>query len=140
MKPFNVGDKVWSFQHGESVVDEIDMKSLHPVIVSKDEYRQDGKWQGNNKYPTLYHLEDAKRLFPYFFQEGAVVTNVNGHTGLEKKKKLLAPAMVGYKGELHLTYHLYSSEEHANSNNERDYLVVIWPAIPNADGFYEVDE
>ena len=58
-----------------------------------------------------------------------------------KKKVLLAPALRVYDdGDYGICSSLYSSESQAKKDCVGATDQVIWPAIPNADGFYEVEE
>lgn len=68
MKPFEVGDKVWSFQKGDCVVQEIVEQGVYPLLAGNRRYTKEGKSYFEDKYQLLYHLEDAKRLFPSFFE------------------------------------------------------------------------
>ncbi len=57
----------------------------------------------------------------------------------EPKKKLFAPAVVtNHEGIYYLSAYFYESEQQAKDTLWANF--VQWPAIPNKDGFYEVDE
>jgi len=81
-------------------------------------------------------------------KEGEELENLDvffGHVEFElyekpKKPKLSAPAFVKGFNSSHwlLTEALYTSLEEAKIDCVLD--VVIWPAIPNKDGYYEVPE
>jgi hypothetical protein len=66
---------------------------------------------------------------------GGTVVKLTGE--LPKKPKLLAPALINVCGSLGVSSTLYSSEEEARE--ELHDMVVAWPAVPNADGFYSVE-
>jgi hypothetical protein len=55
-----------------------------------------------------------------------------------KKPKLMAPALAFYDNHFVVSNGLYSSEMQAR--NELRELFRAWPAVPNKDGFYEVEE
>lgn len=132
MEPFEVGDKVWSFKHGESIVRKI-RTDLYSIVVGEEVYTGTGKLFVDDKYPTLYHLEDAKRLFPQFFNEEKPEP--------QKKKKFLAHAILKryYDDSTYISDELFSHEEEVKKFIGEDYFVK-WPAIPSKDGFYEVEE
>ncbi len=67
----------------------------------------------------------------------------NNSESIDTKKKLLAPAFYKPKHELEWRFSkdsgsYYSSKEDAQKHFGDDHEV-IWPAIPNKDGWYEID-
>ena len=55
----------------------------------------------------------------------------------EKQKKLLAPVLLRSDKSIRLSYYLFSSIEEAKEYYKGHFI--SWPAIPNKDGYYEVD-
>jgi hypothetical protein len=82
MRTFKVDDEVWSFQGGTGVVYKVTNEPDYPLNILNERetdagdddenckrYTVDGRFMDDDQYVTLYHIEDAKRLFPIFFKE-----------------------------------------------------------------------
>lgn len=76
--------------------------------------------------------------------EGEIVCEYcfRNYGGEEKKPKLLAPALIKNDlGSVVFSAKLYSSLKEAKKGcSHLEPYKVIWPALPNKDGFYEVDD
>ena len=132
MRPFSVGDKVFSLMYGECVIIAIDDDKNYPVNLNNEElFTLEGRFHKEDIYPTLFHIEDAKKRFPSYFFE---TYKPKG----EKKKILLAPAICKSLNNYVLGRVLCHSVGEAKMVHEESFF--RWPAIPNAEGYYEVEE
>jgi len=62
MRPFKVGDRVWSFQYGEGFVVEITEDNDYPVAIEYTTYTQKGMHTDTSSFPTLFHYDTAVEL------------------------------------------------------------------------------
>lgn len=58
-KPIKVGDKVWQHRLGETVVVEIYINDMYPIVTEDSSYSTDGKLYLSDKYPSLFWKEQS---------------------------------------------------------------------------------
>jgi hypothetical protein len=83
----------------------------------------------------VYTESEARRYAKECFGTAVKLT---GEVPEPKKHKLMAPALAFYDNHFVVSNGLYSSEMQAR--NELREMFRAWPAVQNADGFYEVME
>ena len=68
-REFQVGDKVFSTAYGILEVIEVDYGNVFTGLNPRCIFTLDGKANYKCKYPGIYHLDEALKLFPMWLEE-----------------------------------------------------------------------